>query len=128
MSNHTLFPYQQEIVDRLMALSKGRTVYEIPVGGHRFSGSADRANERAPLAVDIEASGRAVNAVSMDFSDAERRVMRSAMFGIRYGKSAWKGSMSHCDNARAFFQDVIEVPPRKTLMYYHVQSALMSWS
>lgn len=61
-----------------------------------------------------------------DFSDLERRVVRNAMFGVRYGKT-WTGKL-HPTSWREFLnEEMPEVPPRRTLMFYHVQNALMGW-
>jgi hypothetical protein len=143
MSNPPLFPYQQEIVDRLKALGTGRAVYDLPFGNRLGLRSADRALERATLAVDIEASGlSAVNEVkTLDLTNVEQRIAKSisrrdlqnALFGIRYGNSRIS-TYVHEDNALRFFGGKVDTGAtpalylRKTLMYYHVQSALMSWS
>jgi hypothetical protein len=134
MSNIKLHPYQQEIIDRLRAESPtARRIFDIPVIRSGIGFGADRVDERAGLLTDI----KAVNDVTQaDLSGLEQRVMQSAMFGTRYGKT-WTGNISHTmvrthfDNARRFTAanaEGLAFPPRKTLMYYHVQHALMSWS
>jgi len=142
MSNPPLFPYQQGLVDRLKALGTERRIYEFPVGGNRLGlRSADRVTpERAErLILDLKMANdhRAADAVqALDMAvDVEHNVLglnprhlRNAMFGIRYGKT-WAGGNSHLDNAKAFWkQEIPDVPPRRALMYYHVQHALMGWS
>lgn len=134
MSNSELRPYQQAVIDQIRALGDARIIYDFPTGrGAVFNPGADRlTHERAErLILDLKMANdhRALNAAkTVDFTDAERRVMQSAMFGVRYGKT-WTGSALHATSWREFLnKEMPEVPPRKTLMYYHVQNALMNWS
>lgn len=133
MSNIKLRAYQQAVVDQIRALGDARIVYDLPsTRGSVFNPGADRVtHERAErLILDLKMANdhHAVNAAKMlDFSDAERRIMRSAMFGVRYGKT-WTGGVSNTPWREFLNQEMPEVPPRKTLMYYHVQNALMNWS
>jgi hypothetical protein len=131
MSNIKLHPHQQEIIDRLRAESPtARRIFDMPVIRSGIDFGADRVDERAGILTDMKLHAvDAVNEVAKaDFSGLERRMMQSALFGIRYGKT-WTGSVSQHLSWREFLnQEMPEVPPRKTLMYYHVQNALMSWS
>lgn len=134
MTTSKLRPYQQEVVDRIQALGNALVSYDLPTGrGSIFNHGADRlTHERAErLILDLKVANdrHAANAAKMmDFTGVERRLMQSAMFGVRYGKT-WTGGMSPATAWREFLdQAMSEVPPRRTVMYYHVQHALMSWS
>lgn len=132
MSNPELRPYQQAIVDKMRALGNARIVYDIPTGrGSVFNPGADRlTHERAErLILDLKLANahHAADVAKMDFTDAERRVMQSAMFGVRYGKT-WTGGVSHMSWSEFLRQELPVILPRRTLMYYHVQNALMNWS
>lgn len=127
-----LRPYQQAVIDKLKSLGD-YAVLDIPAGRQSFGFGADRlTHERAErLILDLKMANdhRAVNAnaVNADLSGLERRFVQNAMFGIRYGMS-WSGKHTAGISRWLADEPIPATPPRKTLMYYHVQNALMNWS
>lgn len=128
MSNPPLYPHQQEIIDRLRSLGTGRAVLRPLIGGNRLGLSVVR--HALELAYKKGTTPSVNEVQKTDFAVLERRVTQSLMFGVRYGKSAWQGSAAQfksLNDADCNAQARLDVPSCRSLMYYHVQHALMGW-
>lgn len=138
-----LRPYQQEMIDRLKALGS-YAVFDHFAGRPGLTLGADRiTRERAERLIRDLKAANASNAepaktVAIDIEQGgvqglNPQHLRNAMFGIRYGKTSLSTGR-HEDSARMFLGGKIDrrapalVYLRRTLMFYHVQNALMNWS